>query len=336
MIIIKLPNNYGSISKLSGNRRRPYVVRKSKEGGGFTILGYTASREEGLELLAQYNANPWDIDRAKITLGGLFDLWKEKKSGKLGTSNRYTLFAAYRYCVPLADKPYAQIRAYEMQECIDTCGKGPGTEAGIKCLWGHLDRFALELDIITRQYSDLLTSAPRQETGRTPFTTEEIKTLWAHLSEPWVDTILIFIYSGWRISELLALTPADVDLQAGTMKGGTKTKAGKNRIVPIHSRIRPMVERRMAEGGPRLICSKGKPISDQQYRRFWAALMDTLHMKHTPHECRHTFETRLDSAGANRKCIDLMMGHVSKDVGNRVYNHKTLEELKTAIELLTI
>ena len=176
---MRLPNNYGSISKLSGNRRRPYVVRKSKEGGGFTILGYTASREEGLELLAQYNANPWDIDRAKITLGGLFDLWKEKKSGKLGTSNRYTLFAAYRYCVPLADKPYAQIRAYEMQECIDTCGKGPGTEAGIKCLWGHLDRFALELDIITRQYSDLLTSAPRQETGRTPFTTEEIKTLWA-------------------------------------------------------------------------------------------------------------------------------------------------------------
>lgn len=104
----------------------------------------------------------------------------------------------------------------------------------------------------------------------------------------------------------------------------------------MHSLIRPMVERRMAEGGPQLICSKGKPISDQQYRRFWAELMDTLHMKHTPHECRHTFETRLDSAGANRKCIDLMMGHVSKDVGNRVYNHKTLEELKTAIELLTI
>ena len=333
---MKLPNNYGSISKLSGNRRRPYVVRKSKEGGGFTILGYTASREEGLELLAQYNANPWDIDRAKITLGGLFDLWKEKKSGKLGTSNRYTLFAAYRYCVPLADKPYAQIRAYEMQECIDTCGKGPGTEAGIKCLWGHLDRFALELDIITRQYSDLLTSAPRQETGRTPFTTEEIKTLWAHLSEPWVDTILIFIYSGWRISELLALTPADVDLQAGTMTGGTKTKAGKGRIVPIHSLIRPLVEARLAEGGPRLICYQGNPVPVTTYRLFWRDIMKRLNMSHVPHECRHTFETRLDSAGGNRRCIDLLMGHVSKDTGNRVYNHKTLAELQATVELLTI
>ena len=56
----------------------------------------------------------------------------------------------------------------------------------------------------------------------------------------------------------------------------------------------------------------------------------------TPHECRHTFESILDSKGANRKCIDLMMGHVSKDVGNRVYNHKTLEELKTAIDFLKV
>ena len=59
-------------------------------------------------------------------------------------------------------------------------------------------------------------------------------------------------------------------------------------------------------------------------------------MNHTPHECRHTFETQLDSAGANRKCIDLLMGHVSKDTGNRVYNHKTLDELKAAVEMINI
>ena len=61
-------------------------------------------------------------------------------------------------------------------------------------------------------------------------------------------------------------------------------------------------------------------------------LEEVLH--HTPHECRHTFETKLDSAGANRKCIDLLMGHVSKDTGNRVYNHKTLDELKATVELI--
>ena len=63
--------------------------------------------------------------------------------------------------------------------------------------------------------------------------------------------------------------------------------------------------------------------------------MARLGMAHVPHECRHTFESLLDSAGANRKCIDLLMGHVSKDTGNRVYNHKTIEELRLNIELIT-
>ena len=63
--------------------------------------------------------------------------------------------------------------------------------------------------------------------------------------------------------------------------------------------------------------------------------MQKLGIQKTPHECRHTFESLLDSAGANRKCIDLMMGHVSKGTGNRVYNHKTISELKDNIELVT-
>lgn len=336
MIIIKLPNNYGSISKLSGNRRRPYVVRKSKEGGGFTILGYTASREEGLALLAQYNANPWDIDRAKITLQGLYSLWLEKKAPKLGKANQDSLRAAFKHCSALLNRPYKEIKAFEMQDTIDNCGRSYATQGAIKNLWTHLDKFALELDIITRCYSDLLTSTAAPPTSRTVFTPGEVETLWNHAGEPWVDSVLIFIYSGWRISELLALTPEDVDLEAGTMKGGTKTAAGKNRVVPIHSKIRPLVEARLAEAGPRLISYQGNPVPVTTYRLFWRDIMKRLKMSHVPHECRHTFETRLDSAGANRKCIDLMMGHVSKDVGNRVYNHKTLEELKTAIELLTI
>jgi len=63
--------------------------------------------------------------------------------------------------------------------------------------------------------------------------------------------------------------------------------------------------------------------------------MSAAAVQHTPHNCRHTFRSRLDSAGANKRCIDLMMGHKSKDVGERVYTHKTIDELKAAIELVT-
>ena len=58
-------------------------------------------------------------------------------------------------------------------------------------------------------------------------------------------------------------------------------------------------------------------------------------MQHVPHECRHTFRSRLDSAGANRVCIDRLMGHKSGNTGERVYTHKTIEELRANIELIT-
>ncbi len=334
---MRLPNGFGSVAKLSGNRRRPYIVKKTvgwKENGQpiISIIGYAATREEGLILLAQYNNAPWDVDLAKITLRGLYKSWLEKKAPKLGQSNLDSLRAAYKHCSALADHPYRQIKAYQMQETIDHCGRGYGTQGSIKNFWGHLDDYAMELDIITKRYSDLLTSAPAPPTTRKPFTDAEVDLLWEHRDDPWVDTVLIFLYSGWRISELLGLRPEDIDLTAGTMHGGVKTRAGKDRIVPIHSRIRPLIEARLNEGGPRLICHKGKPISSDRYRVYWARTMDRFGMTHVPHECRHTLESRLDSAGGNRRCIDLIMGHVSKDTGNRVYNHKTLAELAETIE----
>ena len=335
------PNGYGSVVRLSGKRRRPFMIRGAVYGYDdrgfpmFHIIGYSATREEGMMLLAQYNSDPWDVDKAKITLQELFDLWKEKKAPKLGQSNRQSLYSAFKHCSKLVNKPYKMIRSFQMQETIDECGKGYSTQGAIKNLWGHLDHFALELDVINKCYSELITSAPIPPTSRVPFSNEEIHTLWEHQAEPWVDSVLIFIYSGWRITEMLKLKAEDVNLKEGTMQGGIKTKAGKGRIVPIHSFIRPLVEARISEGGPRLLNYEGKAISESKYRELWNDVMGLLGMNHVPHEARHTFESLLDSAGANRKCIDMMMGHTSKDTGNRVYNHKTIEELSLNIELIT-
>lgn len=335
------PNGYGSVVKLSGNRRKPFMVRAGvydyddRGFPKFKIIGYAATREEGNIMLAQYNADPYDVDTAKLTLKQLFELWKERKAHKLGESNRQSMFSAFKHIEGLSNRPYRQIKAFQMQDTIDNCGKSYSTQGSIKNLWRHLDRFALEMDVINRCYSDLLTSDPIPPTNRVNFSDDEIKTLWEHQAEPWVDTILILIYSGWRISEFLALKPEDIDLEAGTMKGGTKTKAGKGRIVPIHSKIRPFIESRLSEGGSYLMMYEGKHLSQSKYREVWGSMMEGYGMNHVPHECRHTFETLLDSAGGNRKCIDLLMGHASKDVGNRVYNHKTIDELKATVELIT-
>ena len=137
------PNGYGTVAKLSGQRRRPYIVKKTigwndKGHPIYDIIGYAETREAGNIMLAEYNRDPWDVDRAKITLQQLFDLWKEKKAPKLGESNRSSLCSAFKHCSAYVNKPYKQLRSYQMQETIDGCGKGYSTQAAIKNLWGIL------------------------------------------------------------------------------------------------------------------------------------------------------------------------------------------------------
>jgi len=336
---MKNPNGYGSIVKLPGNRRRPYMVRKTKGFNAkghpiYDIIGYYATREEAMIALAQFNNEPWDVDKAKTTFEELFELWKDKKAVKLGKSNQASMFSAYHHCKQLHRMKYKAIKSFHMQDCIDGCNKGYSTQGTIKNLIRHLDRFALELDIVNRCYSDLLTSEPIPETSKTPFTEEEINAVWGISSTPWADSVLAFLYTGFRISELLDLRICNVNLAEGTIQGGTKTRAGKDRIVPIHSKILPLIEKRVQGGGDFLFGEKGKKISSGTYYKYWNEIMEAVNLEHTPHECRHTFRSRLDSAGANKRCIDLIMGHKSKDVGERVYTHKTIKELREAIELL--
>lgn len=337
---MKNPNGYGSVVRLSGNRRRPFTARKTtgwndKGQPIYLTIGYYASREEGMIALAEYNKNPYDIDKRNISLKELYQKWSETILPKLGKSLQSSLKSAYKHMNKLNELKYRDIRSFQMQDTIDNCGCGYSTQAAIKNLWGYLDRFAMEMDVIQKMYSVLTTSAPVAESNRTPFTEDEIKTLWEHAEEPWVDTVLIMLYSGWRIIEFLTLETANVDMDNQTMKGGVKTRNGKDRIVPIHPAVLKFIEARFNPTSKYLITDQGKPMSEEYYRDIFKDTLSRYGIKHTPHETRHTFRTRLDSAGANKKCIDLMMGHKSKDVGERVYTHKTLEELRTAIELIS-
>lgn len=337
---MKNPNGYGSVVKLSGNRRKPYAVRKTMGWDEraypiYKTIGYTATREEGMILLAEYNKSPWDVDAEKITLQGLYDEWSEKKLPKMGKSTQSSLKSAFKHCSKYYTMKYKEIKSYHMQDVIDNCGKGYSTQWAIKNLFGHLDKFALEVDVINKSYAQLTTAEPIPETSKEPFTDDEVKAVWKIKDQEWVDSVLAFLYTGFRISELLGLKTANIDLDARTIQGGTKTRAGKDRIVPIHSKIFELIENRVNQGNEYLFSYNGNKLSNSQYYMFWNEIMKQLKIEKTPHECRHTFRSRLDSAGANKVCIDLMMGHKSKEVGERVYTHKTIQELKYAIELIT-
>ncbi len=332
------PNGYGCVTKLSGNRSRPYVIKVTlydEQGNSKqTPIDYAETEEQANIILAQYNNNPWNIDRNRVTLVELYNRWSEIKLPKLGKSNRSSLKAAFKHCSKYYGVKYRTLRAYQMQDCIDNCGCEYSTQGAIKNLWGHLDRFAFELDIVEKMYSQLLTSSPIPDTSRTPFTDQQVSDLWKIQDEPWVDTVLIYLYTGFRLTELLTMETDQVNIKDWYFHGGIKTASGKGRIVPVHEKIKPLVKRLVEQGNKYLFTYEGKKFSQTNYYKCWKEVMEKIGADKTPHEARHTFETNLDNAKGNRKCIDMLMGHKSKDVGNRVYNHKTIDQLRDTVNLL--
>ena len=99
--------------------------------------------------------------------------------------------------------------------------------------------------------------------------------------------ILYACYSGWRPGELIKLKVQDVDLENGFVKGGIKTTAGKNRLVPIHPLVRPIVEKYYNEaimvGSDYLFNDitkkRGIGLSQDQYLSRFNKVMDTLHFR---------------------------------------------------------
>ncbi|MBQ6886769.1 MAG: tyrosine-type recombinase/integrase [Lachnospiraceae bacterium] len=335
---MKNPNGYGSVVKLSGRRRKPFEVRVNTRMDEryypvYDVLGRFEEREQALIALAEYNKSPYNISDREITFAQLYEKFYKNKyelSGKTySDSTRNCTKSAYGHCKPLYDISYSKLRVDDFRGILgqmNTKGKplSHAMQEHIKNLFTQMDKFALQNDVIEKGYASFaaITVEEDDEPG-VPFTAEELQTLWNNKDVPWVDSILIYIYSGWRVSELIRMPTEDIDLQEGLFKGGLKTAAGKNRIVPIHSKIREFVENRLNTNNGILLAKDGQTINVSTYRKLFKETLKAIGINthHTPHDCRHTFTSLLDSAGANQVCIDRLIGHASDSITTRTYTH---------------
>ena len=343
---MRLPSGYGGIVKLRGNRRKPYQVRLTK---GFTdegkqiymYLGYYARRGEALEALAEYNSSPYDITRETITFAEVYKKWSNEHFKKVSSSSIERYSNAYRkYCKSLYKMRFKDIRLTHLQAVIDNCGMAHPTRASIKTLFAVLTRFAMKNDIVDKDYAQYVDVGQREgKINRKPFTQEEIDKLFKYVDTfDYLDTILIMIYSGLRVGEMLDLRIENIHLEERYMVGGSKTEAGKNRIIPINKKIEPFIRKYYEKNKDKeflIINSLGRPMGYSNYRREkFDNIMEKLKMEHKPHDARHTFASLMDSAGANKLCIKRIIGHSSQDITEDIYTHKTLEELIEAIDLI--
>lgn len=336
---MKNPNGYGSVFRLGGKRRRPWCVRVTvgwTDDGKqkFKNVGYYEDRTEAMIALANYNADPYNIDDKNITFAELFDMWKKEKFSKVSKNTAKTYETSFKKCEKLHSMKFKTIRKMHIQRITDeNSDLSFQTRSKIKILCSHLYKFAIENDICDKDYSQFVEVGEMTTTIiREPFTPAEIQKLWDNVDRQYVDTILIMIYSGLRIGELIEMKTADVDLASRIMTGGIKTTAGKNRAIPINHKILPLIKNRL--GGEYLITSKrGSQLKYHNYlQRGFNKIMDDLGMKHLPHDCRHTTATMLDNAGVSSTLVKKILGHSSTDVTERVYTHKTHAQLVEAID----
>ncbi len=341
---MKKANGTGSITKLSGKRRKPYIVRVTlgwNENTGQQIrktIGLYSTQKEANKALADYLDTPYDLELSNISFKDIYDKWSKLKYPKVSHSAILGYQSAYDNVEKLHNMKIKDIKTRHLQEAMDSCSKGQATKKKIKYLFGQMFAYALQNDIVSKDYSKFVDiGKDTTENKREPFNNKEIAILWQHLDDiEFIDTILIMIYSGFRIGELLELKIENIDLINQTMTGGLKTEAGKNRLVPIHSKILPLIKKRYNKEQKYLIVNfKGKQMKyDNYYREKFIPIMEQLNMNHRPHDCRHTFATLLSNADANATAIKKMIGHESYITTEKIYTHKDTEELRKNIELI--
>lgn len=340
---MKLPHGFGSITeKTDSRRRRPFVIKKTI-GGRQKVIGYASSYAEALALLVEYNKNPSLFAPTLITFSEIFELWKAEKYPKISENTRNGYNAAYKNSESLHKKKFAELKLADLQRVIDyirAAGSGYSTQKKARVLFGQLYAYAIKYDMIDKDYSSYVTlDRDIRKYPKEPFTSRQINKLQKLEPEmPYTDTVLMMIFSGVRVGELLNLRCRDVRIRERYLiVTESKTEAGRGRVVPISRKTLPYFAARLenGRGAQHLIRSAdGEKIPYHAYRVLFSRVMNAAKQKHTPHECRHTCATLLDNAGANETSIKRILGHASQSITKKVYTHKSIHELKKAIDLI--
>lgn len=326
---MRLPNGYGSIAKLSQNRRKPWMVRKTVSmefdeetmtyNQKMVVLGYYATRQEAIKALADFNDNPVDLNFLNITFGQCYEGAKKKFTE--GRKRNY--YAAYKYLEELKDIPIRQVKTYMMQKCIDKC---TSTQQGeIKVVCHKIYDYAIERDYVVKDMSRSLHSNSVDTTiTRNIFTADEIK--FIEEADTWYKVFLAcLLYSGMRGSELRTLEPDDIDLDNMVINIRQAKNKTSVRKIPIHSH---------AEGYFRTYKEEGIGIYPHTQNGLNKAIEKNFNIEHHGHDTRHTFTTKMRECGCDPLVLQLILGHRINSLTQRVYTHVEMDELRQNIELL--
>lgn len=366
----RLPNGFGQISEIKNrNLRKPFraMITIGKNEYGRPICkplkpeSYFSTYNDAYNALMEYNKDPYELDPS-TTVQQVYDEWSEKYFPRLDSDSSVRgIKSSWNYCSSIHDMGIRDIRARHVRGCIEegyVIDKGEkryaskNTKNRIKSTLNLLLDYAVEYEYIDRNYArdvKMADSLTKESSGNSSkhmsFTDEEMFKLWENVNTMlYVDVLLIQCYSGWRPTELIELRLEDIDLKEWTMIGGIKSDAGINRMVPIHEKIKGLVEKKYNEavelGSEYLInCLDRRSDNDMlnfSYKkysnRFATVIADLgLNEKHLPHDPRKHFVTMAKKYGVDEYAIKRLIGHVIDDLTEKVYTERDIAWLRDEI-----
>lgn len=363
------PNNTGTVVKLSGKRRNPYCARvMSDERDIITgkkkqiCIGTFATREEALNALSIYSlkrSNAITNEEARNLAPDLFDKIQEKTQkkiptfkeiyeildaeefSKLSNSARKGYNSWIKHFKSIYDRPINNITLADLQFIFDNDGSKNGTQVHMKVLCSKIFEYAVIHQYISRDndYTSYIKVADyKQSTKHFAFDIEEIKKLQS-ADTPEAHLLLIYIYTGLRVGELLHINRDNIHIDEkcdddGTERlisyivTGSKTAAGKNRIVPIHNDIKQFVIDELIEKEKRLI--------DVSYewgfnKNIMPMINNMLNTNHTMHDTRVTFASLCQLYKVDVYARKKILGHKLKDITFDIYTTASKNRLWTEI-----
>ena len=341
---LRLPNGFGSITKLSGRRRRPYAARKNGK-----YLDYFATYEEALAFLVAYNNDPSVYAPALITFAEIYqqEIAERSKIKKLAKTTVRGYNTAFNNCTKLHNRKFVNLKVTDLQGVINSLserGVGQPEQKKVRQLFHNLYSYAVKYQLIpqTADISHFIdVDKYKPKVIKTPFNTRQLNRVRALAATtdplaPWATAVLMMCYAGTRPTEFLRIKKSDVKLKSRVFTiGESKTEASSNRLIPISLKTLPYFETWMAKPGTTLITDDdGNSLSYGRFARRFRKVMIATNCKHTPHECRHTTATNFNNKGVNLTSVKRILGHADKDVTTGVYTHKDIRQLKKAVDAL--
>lgn len=340
----KLPNGFGSIKKLSGNRRKPFAafppcVGFSETGSPILpkAIGYFETYNGAYEALSEYHKSPFDTQNVRITFKEVFEIYQKSKEYELLKKKSVeSKLAAYKHCERIHNTEVRKLNKAICEEVLDGVDTGSATKKNVLTVMRTVVRYAMDMNLLVKDFTEnIVIENSDPVVDRIPYTKKEIALLWQNSDKWQYRIILILLYSGMRVNELLKNDICNVHLEEKYIyvpKELAKNKESE-RKVPLSDRIIPFVkafvENPNRGNKTRIILNDaGTVITYNNFcSRDLPRMNKGLEYDHKFHDTRHTFASLGTEAGIPELYMQKIMGHKPRSILYNTYTHIKLEEL---------